>query len=184
MGDRHVETLDDVVPYLQRVVRPELIAIRSLLDLMRSNGDETAVSFGDDIHLGTAAPSAVFIPLSTAAAVLSRQVRCVFTVGTYPAINLAKTRNIYLEYWLSASAGGGTPEVALFNAGTGVQIAGSDQVHTGGVTALAYLKGPLVVGDGTDELPTAETVYSIGGRDLATLVNPIIGQARFLVRYE
>lgn len=182
VGERHVRSIDDVVSYLQRVIHPELQGIRSLLAVMLSAGEELAVSFGDDLHLGTSAPSASFLKLNTVPAVLDRQVRCVFDPTLFPAINLARTRKIYVEYWLSASGAGGTPEVALFNDVTGVQITGSVQAHTLGTTAAVYLLGPLAVGGGAVELHS--TTYAIRGRDPGVLVNPIIEQARFLVRYK
>lgn len=173
-----------IVHYIHREIVPELRLLRGIIGLMLSNSEEESVMFGDDIHLATSAPSATFTTLGTTPAVLNRQVRTSFDPTKYPAANIARSRNIYLQFWMSASAAGGTPEVALFNEGTGFEITGTRQAHTGGTTATRYLKGPLVVSFLIDQLINSEATYTIRGRDAATTVNPIIGQARFLVRYE
>jgi hypothetical protein len=98
-------------------------------------------------------------------------------------VNLASIRSIFIEYWLAADAGGGSPEVSLFNEATGMEISGSSAIHTAGTTTARYVRGPLEVGTDADQLPEEDTVYVIEGRDTSVLVKPVLEQARFLVVY-
>lgn len=173
----------DVANYLQRTVMPELRSIRVVLDRLLSGPADITVPFGDGLHLATSLASASYIKLSDTPATLDRQVRATFAAGQYSGVNLSSNRNIFIEYWLAADGLGGSPEVALFNEATGIEIFGSSAIHTGGTTTVRYVRGPLSVGEGTDQLPEADTIYVIQGRDTSVLRNPVLEQARFLVVY-
>lgn len=173
----------DVANYLQRTVMPELRSIRVVLDRLLSGPADITVPFGDGLHLATSLASASYIKLSDTPATLDRQVRAAFAAGQYSGVNLSSNRSIFIEYWLAADGLGGSPEVALFNEGTGIEIAGSSAIHTGGTTTARYVRGPLEVGTDADQLPEEDTIYVIEGRDTSVLRNPVLEQARFLVVY-
>lgn len=173
----------DVVNYLQKTVMPELRSIRVVIDRMLSGAGDHTVPIGDSLHVTTAAPSAGFVTIGSTPAVLDRGARVVFDASQYSGINLSSTRSLFIEYWLSADVGGSSPQVALFNEASGVQITGTIQSHTGGATTVRYLLGPLTIGTDAADIQPAETVYEIKGRDTATTANIVVEQARFLVRY-
>lgn len=173
----------DVANYIQRTIMPELRSIRVVLDRLLSGPADITVPFGDGLHLAPSLVSASYATLNSPPAVLDRRVRVSFAAGQYSGVNLASSRNIFIEYWLAADAAGGNPEVTLFNEATGFEVFGSSAIHTGGTTTARYVRGPLSVGEGTDQLPEADTIYVIQGRDTSVLVKPVLEQARFLVVY-
>jgi hypothetical protein len=182
-GDKAVQKGDELV-YLQRVIAPELRAIRLLLDQMTSSGLEYSAATGGAPGLQTAVPSANFVQLTAASTSTSQAVRMVFSAAQYPTVNLSRSLAIYAEYWVSADGPGGAPEVTLYNEGTGIEINGARVFHLGGATAARYLVGPLAVGDGAGDIPDEETVFTVRARDSILAVNVIVEQARLLVRFE
>jgi hypothetical protein len=173
----------DIANYIQRTIMPELRSIRVVIDRLLSGPADITVPFGDGLHLAPSLVSASYIKLNTTPATLDRQVRVSFAAGQYSSVNLASIRSIFIEYWLAADAGGGSPEVSLFNEATAIEISGSSAIHTAGTTTARYVRGPLEVGTDADQLPEEDTVYVIEGRDTSVLVKPVLEQARFLVVY-
>lgn len=173
----------DVANYIQRTIMPELRSIRVVLDRLLSGPADITVPFGDGLHLAPSLVSASYVKLNSTPATLDRQVRVSFAAGQYSGVNLASSRNIFIEYWLAADAAGGFPEVSLFNEATGIEVAGSSAIHTLGTTTARLVRGPLEVGTDADQLPEEDTIYVVQGRDTSVLVKPVLEQARFLVVY-
>lgn len=172
-----------ITGYVQKTIMTELRSIRVVLDRLLSGPADITVPFGDGLHLATSVVSASYATLNTTPAILDRQVRASFAAGQYSGVNLASIRNIFVEYWLAADGAGGTPEVSLFNEGSGTEILGSSAIHTAGTTTARYVRGPLEVGEASNQLQEADTIYVIQGRDTSALVKPVLEQARFLVVY-
>lgn len=174
---------NDIEVYLQREIAPELKAIRALLDLMISSPLISVAGMAAGPGLQTTGTPVAYAPVGTASTSTDQAVRIVFDPSLYPVVNLASARSIALEYWLSATGAGGTPEVALFNEATGIEIAATSAQHVTGTTASRYVTMGAVVGDGADEIPDEETVFTVRGRDVAGTVDVIVESARLIVSY-
>ena len=174
----------DIVRYIRDTIMTELRSIRVVMDRLISGACSYSVSFGDNLHLEPSSISAIYQDMDTPAGAGDRKSRLVFDPAAFPVANLSTTRSVFLDLWLNASGAGGGPEVALFREDTNTEIAGSRTTHTTGATSRNYLVGPFIIGDGADEMPEAETTYTIRGRDPGTTVTVILEQARFVVRYD
>lgn len=173
----------DIQITIQRELVPELKAIRALLDLMLSSPLTSVAAMAAGRGLQTTGTPVAYAPVGTPSTSTDQAVRIVFDPSLYPVVNLASARSIALEYWLSATGAGGTPEVALFNEATGIEIAGTAVLHTTGTTASRYITFGVTVGDGADEIPDEETVFTVRGRDVAGTVDVIVESARLIVDY-
>lgn len=172
---------DDVLAYLQREVAPELKSIRTLIDLMSSAGLESSASVSNSVGLSTDGKRTVFSHIHKAS--IQPSMRLTFDPGQHPVVNLAKTRSVDVEYWLDADKNVGSPEVALFNASTNVEISGTRVLHTGGTVSARYVATNISVGDEADEMPDEETTFYLKARDVDNLAIMTVLQARILVRY-
>ncbi len=174
-------TEKDILPFLQREVMPELKAIRGLLDRMLSANQETMASVSNTWALRTDGIQTSFAHVFKSAE--PPGMRLSFDATQYPATNLSKVRSVDLEYWIDADVSGGSPEAAIFNAATGVEIAGTRVTHTTGTTSSRSVVTDIAVGSGADELPNEETVLYVKARDEDGVAVVHVVQVRILVRY-
>lgn len=165
----------DILPYLQREIAPELKSIRTLLDLMIAGNLEASFRFTSWVGLQTAGAPTFFTAVDTDSSSVDQAVRLAFDESHFTVVNLSRTRGFFLEVWLSATGGGGSPEVALFDGAA--QIADSVVAHSGGTTAVKYEVGPLT-------LPSGPLALTVKGRDPNGVVDVVVESARMIVRYE
>lgn len=174
-------TEKDILPYLQREVMPELKAIRGLLDRMISANEETMASVSNSVGLKTNGIQSSFAQVYKTSTAPSTRVS--FDASRYPVVNLARVRSIDIDYWLDADVNGGSPEVALFNAATGVEISGTRVAHTTGTSSSRSVATDIPVGSGAADLPDEETVLYVKARDQDSVAIVTVVQVRILVRY-
>lgn len=183
IGHRAVQKGQELL-YLQRILVPELLAQRRLLDQLISANLESVAYSATGPGLRTSGVSTSFKNLNTTGGIATPpSMRLWFDPSQYPSANLAKVRSIDIDYWIDADANGSLPEVALFNRSTGVEIAGSRVVHVGGTTSTNYSVANLPVGDGVDELPDERTHYLVKARDPGNLAAVSVLELRIIVRY-
>ena len=170
--------------YLHRILVPEVLAQRRLLDQLLSANLESVAATTTGRGLSTNGIQTSFAHMATdTPTTIPPSVRFNFDASQYPETNLAKVRRIDIEYWVDANAGGGSPEVALFRRVGQTEIANSRVLHTGGMASAHYVATDLPVGDGADELVDGEAQYNVKGRDADGVVEVVLLQARILVHY-